>query len=914
MCFTEKCNQRYECTDKSDELHCSCKENYFQCQCYKNNPVDCKRRSLAAPVFTGCIPFENVNDGIAQCPDKSDENFQIKKQTDCNGCNVNITRLTNTTECNLISCNISTCYNVSSLLCSTVGCNETDLICMSNCPADSSKQCNTVFQCDDGCLGLAFQFCDGTPDCRDKSDEIQYQYGFKCVGVSSGRKCVLPQRNLHDNVAQCNDESDLCKNNSCFQCFDQRLLISTNQVCDGLFDCYDLSDERFCQNDLDQNSSKNLKRNFRCDDNSLGFTYQMCNDVYDCPDGSDEIKYLHGFKCIIFGSDRKCVLPQQNLHDDVAQCSDESDLCENNSCFQCFDRRLLISTTQVCDGWFDCYDWSDECLCEQHFNSILCNHRFPVCSLYFANSESKHNYTLSSNFEYKDIINVNAKSTKSKKICQTRIEDHFPATLCDGRPECSDLSDECDCKNPPKFCNLSCHTNYNIGDRYCDGIEDNFYGITNKPDCSKGFEEKDCPKRFFCKAGNKLSIDINQKCDGKQDCDNNADEEDCKNTKINLFSSNLEMIASPVLKSCFWIMGIAVICGNFYVIISTTKLLKTAKLNKTSKYQQVLILNISIADSIMGIYLLTIAVYSAYYSGYYGQVDFEWRSSLRCSIIGSFAVLSSEASCFLLVLLTSSRLYAIYKPFSTLSTSTRKYKLAIITVWLISVIIAVLPIPYQTSEYFVHGVQFSNRFSRFPIWTKKNITKFACRFAKLSNKTMETNSNVWEFTKSFLKANTPEYSPGFEFGYYGQTSVCMPRFFVKRGEHAWEYSLAIITVNFLCFFFIAISYICIFRKSTKNKFKTNNNKKEKQKSTMQRRISRIIITDFLCWIPICIIAFVKLSGFSVDDVAYIVSAGLLLPINSAFNPILYSSLPDKLIRILKKLKTNWGIDKKCFYK
>ena len=71
---------------------------------------------------------------------------------------------------------------------------------------------------------------------------------------------------------------------------------------------------------------------------------------------------------------------------------------------------------------------------------------------------------------------------------------------------------------------------------------------------------------------------------------------------------------------------------------------------------------------------------------------------------------------------------------------------------------------------------------------------------------------------------------------------------------------------------------------------------------MQRRISRIIITDFLCWIPICIIAFVKLSGIYVNDVAYIVSAGLLLPINSAFNPILYSPFLGKTVKTLKRLK------------
>ena len=734
--------------------------------------------------FTGCIPIHQYNDGIPQCSDGSDENYQVKKFVNCGQCNVTINRLTNTSQCNLnshISCDNSFCYNVSSILCSTIDCNETDLICVSKCSSNSIKQCNRSFQCDDGRLGLTYQLCNGLVDCIDKSDEIQHQHGFKCVAFDSNRKCVLPQRNLHDNVAQCRDESDLCINNSCFECFDGRLLISSKQVCDGLFDCY---------------------------------------------------------------------------------------------------------------------DWSDECLCEQYLDFGLCNTRFPSCFLYFVD----HNYNSSLNLNYKTIFNINADLGKSTKICQTRTQDYFLARSCDGRPECNDLSDECSCDNPPEFCNYTCHNNYNIGDRYCDGIKDDFYNITNKSNCFKGFDELKCPKRFVCKAGNKVSIDVDQKCDGKQDCDDNIDEHNCEDNDNSIFSSEQEMIASPALKSSFWIMCVAVISGNFYVILSTIYFLQTAKLNTSLNYQHVIILNISIADMIMGIYLLIIAVYSVYYSGYYGEIDIEWRSSLRCSIIGSLAVLSSEASCFFMVLLTSCRLYGIYKPFSILSTSTYKYKLAIILVWLMAFIIAVFPIPQRQIDYFVHSVEFSNRFTRLKIWKKKNITKFACRLAIMKNKSMECNCEDWNSIKSFLKTSNPEYSPGVEFGYYGQTSVCMPRFYVYRGESAWEYSLVIITINFLSFFFIAVSYICMFIKSKKTKIATRNNQREKQQSRMQRRISRIIITDFLCWIPICIMAFVKLSGFYLDDVAYIVSAGLLLPINSAFNPFLYSSLLDKLKEKCKNLR------------
>ena len=330
-------------------------------------------------------------------------------------------------------------------------------------------------------------------------------------------------------------------------------------------------------------------------------------------------------------------------------------------------------------------------MCEQYLDLTQCNIRFPFCN----SSSVDHNLNSNSNLDYETIFNVKVDIAKSTKTCQTRTKNRRLATLCDSRPECSDFSDECNCESPPEFCNDTCLNGYNVGDRYCDGIEDNFYSIKNKSNCTKGFDELNCPKRFVCKAGNKVSIDVDQVCDGKQDCDDNRDEQDCKDNENSVFSSEQEMIASPALKSCFWIMCIAVISGNLYVITSTTHFLRTAKLTTATKYQNVIILNISIADMIMGMYLLNIAVYSSYYSGYYGQIDFEWRSSLRCSLIGSLAVLSSEASCFFMVLLTSTRLYAVYQPFSTLSTSTRKYKLAIISVWLIAFLISILPISHQ---------------------------------------------------------------------------------------------------------------------------------------------------------------------------------------------------------------------------
>ena len=105
------------------------------------------------------------------------------------------------------------------------------------------------------------------------------------------------------------------------------------------------------------------------------------------------------------------------------------------------------------------------------------------------------------------------------------------------------------------------------------------------------------------------------------------------------------------------------------------------------------------------------------------------------------------------------------------------------------------------------------------------------------------------FVKNSLHSNT---SVAF-FGYYSQTSICMPRFYVAYKESSWEYTIFIITLNFSCFCFIAISYIAIFGRSTQssiNMHKCQHKSSNKQAAKMQKRIARIIATDFCCWIPI----------------------------------------------------------------
>ena len=299
----------------------------------------------------------------------------------------------------------------------------------------------------------------------------------------------------------------------------------------------------------------------------------------------------------------------------------------------------------------------------------------------------------------------------------------------------------------------------------------------------------------------------------------------------------------------------------------------------------------------MLVYLITIAAYSQAFSGIYGSVNRQWRSSTKCAIIGSLCLLSSEASCFFLVVLTALRLMNICEPIKSLTASLRPWKLCIAAIWLLSIGLSILPMPAVTSSYFVHSISLSSRFHQNGWTDMTKLKQFMCSYALLSNKPAEDYGTELESIEMFLRNYLPESLPLTIFGYYGETSVCMPRFFLSNGKPSWEYTLSLITVNFICFVFIAVSYILIYRRSTKSSANIRSNKSDQQAAIMQKRIARIIATDFCCWIPICIMAYARLVGVKFSNDVYQFSAVFLLPINSALNPFLFSSLSDKLIEL-----------------
>ena len=248
-----RCDTRRDCSDGSDEIRCICNKDQFACGC--DGETNCETDH--------CIPIQLYHDGFFDCFDYSDEDFVYFRVFRCGDCEMNLYRLDNISACNdLASCDNSTCFETLSQQCHNDDCVETQVICSSYFPDSEINNCYPIYQCDDGSLFLAYGFCDRYFDCLDGTDELYNVPGLKCTQTRDS--CVLPHINVHDNIAHCDDQSDLLFNNvTGFSCLHGRFLISSKQVCDGVIDCYDFSDECLCKHKINHPNCKaffSLKR------------------------------------------------------------------------------------------------------------------------------------------------------------------------------------------------------------------------------------------------------------------------------------------------------------------------------------------------------------------------------------------------------------------------------------------------------------------------------------------------------------------------------------------------------------------------------------------------------------------------------------------------------------------------------
>ena len=127
--------------------------------------------------------------------------------------------------------------------------------------------------------------------------------------------------------------------------------------------------------------------------------------------------------------------------------------------------------------------------------------------------------------------------------------------------------------------------------------------------------------------------------------------------------------------------------------------------------------------------------------------------------------------------------------------------------------------------------------------------------------------------------------------YYSQSGICIPLPITRKtfGGHKYSFSI-MVTLNFVLFLLIALGQLIIYWSIRKNSMCASDavaNRKTKD-LTIARRLLTVATSDFLCWFPVGLLGLLASRGVAIPGEVNVAMAIIVLPLNSALNPFLYT--------------------------
>ena len=705
----------------------------------------------------------------------------------------------------------------------------------------------------------------------------------------STKSCRIHKHLLCDEKKDCSDNWDethpTCFSKTKYTCkrrvgVKRELPIPTAWLKDGVEDCADGIDEKTDWPMCGEGKTLRYKSSLE----------EKCENVFVCRTGSP------GYELI------------RNLCDGLERCGNENKICsvatrsETLTTTVSTSNRGLTKTLSYCLKGLESLDL---------FLKVCVNEQFT--------------------FPNTDVFGVEVTSVilpKNKQSCEYMFGEQYLYTSCTGR--CKEAS--CPLRNIPRY--EVCPNQFPdrvgtiVNNKYLIFVTKSYGNVfTNRyfvcddklkcvdyskvcdlvKDCDDGSDEDQCTNHFKCNSSGKL-LPKTKKCDGHIDCVDLSDE--CND------QCSRAILEGTILKGLSWLIGLLAGAANLVII---GKSLRTIKQCKTSValINRLLIIMIALGDFLIGCYLFVIATYDAViFRQGYCRKQVEWITSLECSIIGVFSTIGSQISLFSMTGLSLVRIHGIWNsmriPGEVTMVKILKITAAVLAIFLASATIAVIPLVGTFEDFFANGVKFSDDLHLF-VGTpdKATVTKvIQAYYGRTKDATLR-----WEkliemvrnmFSHDFDYTDLTEEVEKLDF--YGNDGVCLFKYFVQKQDPQRLFVWSILSLNFICFVFISISYLVIgilSRRSSKSVASSNNNQQiAKRNSRMNRRITIIITTDFLCWIPFIVTCV--LHSLEVIDATpwYAVFSMIILPINSVINPFLYDDALGNAVKApIRSLKT-----------
>ena len=132
--------------------------------------------------------------------------------------------------------------------------------------------------------------------------------------------------------------------------------------------------------------------------------------------------------------------------------------------------------------------------------------------------------------------------------------------------------------------------------------------------------------------------------------------------------------------------------------------------------------------------------------------------------------------------------------------------------------------------------------------------------------------------------------------FYGNHGVCLFKYFVSADDPQRIFVGSVLCVDFICFVLIMISYILISVVSTRSSKSAASQQRAKRNRKMNTKISVIILTDFLCWVPFCVLCLLHSLDVTDGSAWYGLFSIVILPLNSVINPLVYNNYSGKTLK------------------
>ncbi|XP_076279969.1 leucine-rich repeat-containing G protein-coupled receptor 3 [Lasioglossum baleicum] len=164
-------------------------------------------------------------------------------------------------------------------------------------------------------------------------------------------------------------------------------------------------------------------------------------------------------------------------------------------------------------------------------------------------------------------------------------------------------------------------------------------------------------------------------------------------------SSLDHLLDKTLLRTAVWVISCVTCMGN--VLVLWGRFTATDE----NRVLTIIIRNLAVSDTLMGVYLFIIAVTDMIFRDKYNQVASSWMSSWLCICLGILAMTSLEVSVLILSFMSLERYMLIVAPLKGHRTMTPQTTSAtMIVTWIIGVTLALVPVIHWKSSTKFYGV------------------------------------------------------------------------------------------------------------------------------------------------------------------------------------------------------------------